>query len=170
MRILAGILTTLLTSVVVAAGSAPAAAPRLALVTCDDAGGSVAQPGRPLYGSRLGLSWGAKASKLSPFPNVRFPYSSRLPLFIRAGGRAFTIEIAATWHRPAGMAWDRRGDAKPKIARGVRVVPCPGGDKLSVWLAYPGGFYVARPACVPLVITIGTMRYRARVPLGRACP
>ena len=47
------------------------------------------------------------------------------------------------------MAWDRRGDAKPKIARGVRVVPCPGGDKLSVWLAYPGGFYVARPALRP---------------------
>ena len=68
------------------------------------------------------------------------------------------------------MAWDRRGDAKPEIARGVRIVPCPGGDKLSVWLAYPGGFYVARPACVPLVITIGAMRYRTGVPLGRACP
>jgi hypothetical protein len=170
MRILAGILATLLTSVVAAAGSAPAAAPRLALVTCDDAGGSVAQPGRRLYSSRLALSWDTKARKLSPFRNVRFRYSSSLPLFIRAGGRAFTIEVAATWHGSAGMAWDRRGDAKPKIARGVRIVPCPGGDKLSVWLAYPGGFYVARPACVPIVITIGAMRYRTGVPLGRACP
>jgi hypothetical protein len=169
MRIPAGILATFLTSVVVAAGSAPAATPRLALVTCDDAGGSVVQPSGPLYGSRLALSRGSQVRRLSPFPNVRFPYSSSLPLFIRAGGRAFTIEIAAAWHERAGMAWDRRGDAKPKIARGVRVVPCPGGDKLSVWLAYPGGFYVARPACVPIVITIGAMRYRTRVPLGRAC-
>jgi hypothetical protein len=169
MRIAAGILATLVTSALVAAGSAPAAAPRLALVTCDDASGSVVQPRGPLYGSRLALSWGSKVRKLSPFPNVRFPYSSSLPLFIRAGGRAFTIEIAPTWHGRAGMAWDRRGDAKPKIARGVRVVPCPGGDKLSVWLAYPGGFYVARPACVPIVIAIGSMRYRTSVPLGRAC-
>lgn len=102
MRILAGILATLLTSVVAAAGSAPAAAPRLALVTCDDAGGSVAQPGRRLYSSRLALSWDTKARKLSPFRNVGFPYSSSLPLFIRAGGRAFTIEIAATWHGSRG--------------------------------------------------------------------
>ena len=68
------------------------------------------------------------------------------------------------------MAWDNRGDARPRIARGVRVEPCPGGDKLSVWLAYPGGFYVARPACLPIVITIGAARYDALVPLGRACP
>jgi hypothetical protein len=154
----------------VAAGSAPAATPRLALVTCDDAGGSVATPGGTLYGKRLALSWGTRARKLSPIQNVRFPFSSSLPIFIRAGGRAFTIEIARAWHQPAGMAWDNRGDAKPRIAHGVRVEPCPGGDKLSVWLAYPGAFYVARPACLPIVITIDARRYRARVPLGRACP
>jgi hypothetical protein len=154
----------------VAAGSAPAATPRLALVTCDDAAGSVSRPGGTLYGKRLSLSWGRRATKLVPIQNVRFPFTSSLPISVRAGGRAFTIEIAPAWHQPAGMAWDNRGDAKPRIAHGVRVEPCPGGDKLSVWLAYPGGFYVARPACLPIVITIGATRYRARVPLGRACP
>jgi hypothetical protein len=167
MRIVSAALAALL---VVAAGSAPAATPRLALVDCDDAARSVAQPAGTLYGTRLALSWGSRAKRLAPFRSVRFPYSSSLPIFIRAGGRAFTIEIAATWHARAGMAWDNRGDAKPKIAHGVRVVPCPGGDKLSVWLAYPGGFYVARPACLPIVITIGGTRYLTRVPLGRACP
>jgi hypothetical protein len=155
---------------VLAAGTAPAATPRLATVDCDDAGRSVSQPGGTLYGQRLALSWGSRAKKLAPYRNLRYPYQSTLPIFIRAGGRAFTIEIPSTWHQAAGMAWDNRGDAKPAIARGVRVVPCPGGDKLSVWLAYPGGFYLARPACLPLVITIGAKRYRTRVPLGRACP
>jgi hypothetical protein len=154
----------------VADGSVPAATPRLALVTCDDAAGSVSTPGGTLYGKRLALSWGTRATKLAPIQNVRFPFASSLPIYIRAGGRAFTIEIAPAWHQPAGMAWDKRGDAKPRIARAVRVEPCPGGDKLSVWLAYPGGFYVARPACLPIVITIGVRRYRARVPLGRGCP
>jgi hypothetical protein len=166
MRIVYAALVALL---VVAAGSAPAATPRLAIVDCDDAARSVSKPDGTLYGKRLALSWGTRAKKLAPFRNVRFPYSSSLPIFIRAGGRAFTIEVAATWHQQAGMAWDNRGDAKPKIAHGVRVLPCPGGDKLSVWLAYPGGFYVARPACLPIVITIGDKRYRSLVPLGRAC-
>jgi hypothetical protein len=163
------VLFVLAACAIIAPDQAPAATPRVALVTCDDAGGSVGPPAGPLYGRRLALSWGAKARKLVPFANVRFPYESRLPLYIRAGGRPFTIAIAPAWRGRAGMAWDRRGDAKPQIARAVRVLPCPGGDKLSVWLAYPGGFYVARPACLPLVITINGVRHRTRVPLGRAC-
>ncbi|MDP9258527.1 MAG: hypothetical protein M3Q31_18540 [Actinomycetota bacterium] len=154
----------------VAAGSAPAATPRLAIVNCDDAARSVAQPGGTLYGGRLGFSWGSRAKKLVLSQNASFPLWSKLPIFIRAGGRAFTIEIAPAWHERAGMAWDNRGDAKPAIAHGVRILPCPGGDNATVWLAYPGGFYVARPACLPIVITIGAKRYRARVPLGRGCP
>ena len=154
----------------VAAGTAPAATPRLAIVDCDDAAGSVAQPGGTLYGQRLALSWGSRARKLVRYDDVHYPYRIKLPIFIRAGGRAFTIQVPPTWHQPAGMAWDNRGDAQPAIARGVRVLPCPGGDKLSVWLAYPGAFYVDRPACLPLVITIGGKSYRTRVPLGRACP
>ena len=153
-----------------AGSSAPAATPRLAIVNCDDAARSVAQPGGALYGARLGLSWGSGARKLAPAQNATFPFWSKLPIFIRAGGRAFTIEIAPAWHERAGLAWDSRGDAKPAIARGVRVEPCPAGDGASVWLAYPGGFYVQKPACLPIVITIGARRYTARVPLGRACP
>lgn len=168
MRIACALVVTALTAL--AAGSAPAATPRLAAVTCDDAARAVAQPGGALYGARLGFSWGSRAKKLSLSPNARFPFWSKLPIFIKAGGRPFTIEIAPTWHERAGMAWDNRGDAKPAIAHGVRILPCPGGDNASVWLAYPGGFYVARPACLPIVITIGATRYRARVPLGRACP
>jgi hypothetical protein len=155
----------------VAAGSAPAATPpRLATVDCDDAARATAQPAGRLYGARLGLSWGTRARKLVLQQNARYPFVSKLPVFIRAGGLPFTIRIAASWHRAGGMAWDNRGDANPAIARGVRVLPCPGGDGQTVWLAYPGAFYVARPACLPIVITIGGRRYTARVPLGRACP
>jgi hypothetical protein len=168
MRIAGALLVIAL--VVVAAGSAPAATPRLALVTCDDAARSVAQPDGKLYGSRLAFSWGSRARKLVLSQNARYPYTSKLPIFIRAGGRAFTIEIAPAWHERAGMAWDNRGDARPAIAHGVRVLPCPGGNAASVWLAYPGGFYVQRPACLPLVVTIGARRYQAQVPLGRPCP
>jgi hypothetical protein len=154
----------------VAAGGAAAATPRLAVVDCDDAARAAAPPPGKLYGARLGLSWGTRARKLVPEQNARFPYSSKLPIYIRAGGQPFTIQVAPSWHRTAGMAWDARGDAKPPIARGVRVVPCPGGDGQTVWLAYPGAFYVAQPGCLPIVITIAGRRYTARVPLGRACP
>jgi hypothetical protein len=153
-----------------AAGTAPAATPRLAIVNCDDAARAAAPPAGTLYGARLGLSWGTRARKLVLRQNGRYPYWSKLPIFIRAGGQPFTIQIAPSWHGTAGMAWDARGDAKPQIARGVRVVPCPRGDGQTVWLAYPGAFYMAQPGCLPIVITIGGRRYTARVPLGRACP
>jgi hypothetical protein len=161
---------TLLALAGVAAGTASAAAPRLAIVDCDDAARAVNEPGGTLYGSRLGFSWGTRAKKLVPAQTLKYPFLSKLPIFIRGGGKSFTIEIAPTWHQRAGMAWDNRGDAKPAIAQGVRVLPCPGGDNATVWLAYPGGFYVTKPACLPIVITMGAKRYRARVPLGRACP
>jgi len=119
----------------VAAGSAPAATPRLAIVNCDDAARSVAQPGGTLYGGRLGFSWGSRAKKLVLSQHAGLSFWSKLPIFIRAGGRDFTIEIAAAWHERAGMAWDNRGDAKPAIAQGVRIEPCPGGDNATVWLA-----------------------------------
>jgi hypothetical protein len=153
-----------------AAGSAPAAAPRFAIVDCDDAARAIAQPGGMVFGGRLGLSWGSRPRKLVAVQNARFAFSSRLPIFIRAGGRAFTIAVAPTWHGKAGMVWDERGDARPAIAQGVRVLPCPAGDNATVWLAYPGAFYVQRAACLPIVITIEGRRYTARVPLGRACP
>jgi hypothetical protein len=169
MRILCAFALVLSALAAVAAGSAPAATPRLAVVDCDDAARAAAQPAGTLYGARLGLSWGTRARKLASSGNVNFPLYSRLPIFIRAGARAFTIQIAPAWRQKAGMAWDNRGDAKPPIAHGVRVIPCP-SDQAGVWLAYPGGFYVERAACLPIVITIGARRYPARVPLGRACP
>jgi len=52
MRIACAALVALLA---VAAGTAPAATPRLATVDCDDAAGSVSQPGGTLYGQRLAL-------------------------------------------------------------------------------------------------------------------
>jgi hypothetical protein len=167
MRIALALITLALAGV--AAGSAPAAQPRVAIVDCDDAARAIAQPGGKLYGGRLGLSWGTRAKKLVSGPNVTYPFTSSLPIFIKAGGKSFTIAIAPSWRKRAGLAWDARGDAEPPIAQGVRVLPCPGGDKATVWLAYPGGFYVAQPACLPIVITIGGKRSTARVPLGRSC-
>ena len=119
MRIALAVIAIALASL--AAGAAPAATPRLAIVDCDDAARSVAQPGGKLYGARLGFSWGARAKKLAPSQDASFPFWSKLPIFIRAGGRAFTIAIAPSWHERAGMAWDSRGDAqagdRPRSAR-----------------------------------------------------
>ena len=81
-----------------AAGTAPAATPRLAIVDCDDAAARSSQPGGKLYGARLGFSWG-RARRSSRRRRTRsLPFWSKLPIFMRAGGRAFTIAIAPSWH------------------------------------------------------------------------
>ena len=138
--------------------------------------GSVAAPAGTLYGARLGLSWGthatqARRSRARPI----CPYSSEAPaLHPRQAGRAFTIAGRA------GVAQGRRhGVGRPRRRRSRRsravCASCPAREatRRRVWLAYPGGFYVARPACLPLVITIGAKRYRVartarpRLPLSR---
>ena len=131
------------TRAIVAAGPAPAAAPRLAPVTCDDAARSVAQPGGKLYGSRLAFSWGSRAKKLVLSQNARIPVHEQAP-DLHQGGRPRLHD-----RDRAGLARARRdgvGQPRGRKARdrpGVRVLPCPGGDGASVWLAYPGGFYDA---------------------------
>ena len=88
--------------------------------------GSVAQPGGTLYGQRLALSWGSRARKLVRYDDVHYPYRIKLPIFIRAGGRAFTIEVPPTWHQPAGDGLGQpRRCASPRSPAACASCPVP---------------------------------------------
>ena len=51
-------------------------------------------------------------------------------------------------------------------ARRLVVPVCPG----SGWLAFAGGFYVPRPACLPIVVSTGGQQRRVFVGVGAPCP
>jgi hypothetical protein len=40
----------------------------------------------------------------------------------------------------------------------------------SGWLAYPGGYWIDHPACVPLIVKAGTRQQEVHIGLGTPCP
>ena len=38
------------------------------------------------------------------------------------------------------------------------------------WLAYPGGYWVDHPACVPLIVKAGNNQQQVHIGVGTACP
>ena len=51
------------------------------------------------------------------------------------------------------------------------VVPaCPGPHQNVVWLHFPGGFFVTRPACISLLVTHMAARHLVRIGVGTPCP
>jgi hypothetical protein len=82
-------------------------------------------------------------------------------LVIKAGS-AFDLIV------PAGTAlrigW---GQTDPGTRLHVPACPNAGGDG---WLAYPGGYWTTRPACVPLVVAAAGGRREVHIGLGTPCP
>jgi hypothetical protein len=141
--------------------------PRLALVTCRDAGPDVPSPGGVVFGARVGLPSSEMVLDLARSGIAGVPYWRLAPLYVVAGTSAFTIEIAGNRHPRAGMAWNRAG----RPAQRARVQPCSYGNGAYTgnWIPYYGGFWVARPTCLALLVVVNGTRYTAHVPLGRAC-
>jgi hypothetical protein len=40
----------------------------------------------------------------------------------------------------------------------------------SGWLAYPGGYWIDHPACVPMTVKAGRLQQKVHIGLGTACP
>jgi hypothetical protein len=155
-----------------AAGTAGASGQRLGVVTCADGVATVAKlgPHPTVIGGRLaGLTLRSPRSmaQIAPTGDPVYAYFSKIAIIVRAGTAPFTIKLAPSWRARAGMEWDNTSGHV--ISDGVRVVPCAHGDDNGVWVAYPGGFYVAGPVCLPIEITMGAQRTTRRIPLGVAC-
>lgn len=85
-------------------------------------------------------------------------------LVVRAGAR-FTL-AAPPGAPPLTIGWGRPSDGfHPSLA--IPGCPDTGGTG---WLAYPGGYRVADPACVVLVVRAGGREQQVRVGLGTPCP
>jgi hypothetical protein len=52
----------------------------------------------------------------------------------------------------------------------LKVTGCPASTPGARWLAFAGGYYVAKPVCAPLIVKVGDRTQRVRIGIGRACP
>ena len=86
-------------------------------------------------------------------------------LLIKAG-TDFQIDVAATAGDRLGIGWGSA--ATPSRAVVVRHCAAPGLP--SRWLAYAGGYWLDRPACVVLQVRTATRRTLVHIGLGTPCP
>jgi hypothetical protein len=104
--------------------------------------------------------------------SIQGPANSATRLFAKTGllirtGRRSELAIPPAWAGRLRIGW-ANGPARPGPGLLVNCHPYP-GDR-SGWLAYPGGFWLPHPACVPLLIKSGGRSQRVQIGLGTPCP
>lgn len=121
--------------------------------------------------SRLPSSTKAAALQTSrgggdPDPAVRL--FAKAGLFVRTG-TTFELVVPDEAKDMVSIGWDGNGVIYP--SRRV-TVSCPASTSPSgwTWLVYPGGFWVPRPACIPLVVRANGKEQRVPVGIGTPCP
>lgn len=98
--------------------------------------------------------------------NRPLPYFAKQGVQVRAGRTTISLIVPRRWRTRLAVGWGENGG--PQQASQVRLAGC----NLEVgrqWLSYPGGYFLRRPACAPLLVRVGTRSARIRLSLGRPC-
>jgi hypothetical protein len=90
------------------------------------------------------------------------------PLWAKTGlvvrvGVAVDLEIAPEAAAHARIGWGNPGSPVTR----VHVDACTGR---SAWLWWPGGYWVDKPICLPLIVRAGRQEQTAYIPIGMVCP
>jgi hypothetical protein len=91
------------------------------------------------------------------------PYFAKFGLFLRDREDPIELAVPEPWRDRFAISW---GDYGPQQASVVRIFGCTSTRR---WVAYPGGFYVRKPACVPLLVRSGGKSTRIWIAMGTAC-
>jgi hypothetical protein len=118
--------------------------------------GVVALPVSPRYPA-LGTS-------LSGDGNGPLRLFAKTGLFFRPGTK-FELIVPARFASRLRIGWGAPG--KPSRIAEVSNCANPGGGG---WLAIPGGYWIDRPACVPIIVRVGGKQQQVYIGVGKACP
>lgn len=94
-----------------------------------------------------------------------------LRLFAKQGlnakaGERFEIVVPAEYVGRAAVVWGSPGTPTTHLLFG----PCASVPTRTGWLSYAGGYLVADPMCLPLVVRSGGHEQQVTVGVGRPCP
>lgn len=93
-------------------------------------------------------------------------------LFAKTGlmirdGATFSIRVAPEYADRAQIGWGSPGPTATRIT----VESCQGPSASpSGWLAFPGGYYVHQPTCLPVIIESAGKSQRVSIGVGTTCP
>jgi hypothetical protein len=93
-------------------------------------------------------------------------------LFAKTGllvhaGRAASLTVLPGWATDVSIAW---GNHAAEWTTTLHIPACPPPSGSSQWLAFPGGFSLDKPACVPLEVRAGSKTATIQVSVGTPCP
>jgi hypothetical protein len=136
--------------------------PSRTVLRCDDASMGVPNvrpaPSEWVIGGRVAI---ARTIDRSSLEDASGPLRlwTKVGLKVRARAGRVTLAVPPDWRRRIMLAWSAPSST-------VQVQSCTSPP---LWRAYAGGFYVAKPACIPLVVTVGTRVSRVVIGVGVRC-
>ena len=102
--------------------------------------------------------------QVAPQQEGRWRFSAKAGLVVRADSPPVRVRVPREWLTRVAVGWGGVG------ATGVlRIASCPPSSSLGDWNPYAGGFYVRRPACVPLTFRVGERERTVRFGVGKRC-
>jgi hypothetical protein len=141
----------------------------LKVVTCNDIAifGNAASPRRRILFARVAVP--RESFVMQPHAaqaNRPLPYFAKQGIQLHSGRQPVEVLVPNRWRSRFAIGWGENGG--PQQASAVRLLAC--SPVLGhAWLTYPGGYFVRKPACVPLVIRIGRETTRIRLSIGKSC-
>jgi len=92
-------------------------------------------------------------------------------LFAKAGlyiasGASFSLIVPADWVGRLTIGWGSPGQRTTHLY----VRDCTASGSQKHWLAFAGGFWIGRPACVPLLVKTASQEQTVQIGLGAPCP
>jgi len=81
---------------------------------------------------------------------------------VRAGV-VFDLEISPDWAAHARIGWGSPSTPGTRLHVGA----CAGTD---MWLGYPGGYWVDKPMCLPLIVRTDGRQETVDISVGVRCP
>jgi hypothetical protein len=135
------------------------------VVSCDSAA-MFTTPQKPGSGERVLFGRVAVPGRSLPqlaAANPPWRYWRKAGLLVKAGTGEVTISVPKSWRDRVAISWGDSG-----VVPAVRIVSC--SRPPNRWNVYTGGFYLRDPACVPLVVRLGTRSATVRFGVGRSGP
>jgi hypothetical protein len=152
----------------VSVGAAPGAVTARDVVACDEAIDFLdkAPTKRRVLFDRVALPrLIAQRPNYEPSEFRPLPYFAKDGIVVRAGRTPVDLIVPTAWRSRLALGWGHRG---PQQASHVRVPGCR-PTRYAKWFAFAGGYYVRKPACVPLIVRVGAKSQRIRIRIGRNC-
>jgi hypothetical protein len=95
-----------------------------------------------------------------------FPYFAKAGLEVHAQRAPFDLVVPAGWRGRLALGWGE--DHTPRFASVIHVPRC--APVLGrAWLWWAGGYFLRRPACVPVIVRSGARTTEVRLAIGRPC-